>query len=644
VPRAERRLILKQLPRDSTENVPNFKDHRLKPTKLDNWRRRYRDEARIRPCQPIQGGRSRQGGCLSIAEARLGGLKSALETPRIIDCEAVMGEGEMNHLNREESMTENIHKLEGAREPDSIGISFMDMCQNEEPFQWSKVEITGFPELLLLFKALRSEGSAPDQSFLLDEVEYDATRFLSNSDLQEISNNRSHLKTDNFHTRLSIRTKSVESIKHKTNYPSPQYPWRDIQNVFCGYSMSPLNEIYVFPLCQESLRTSKAIVENLWSSLNAEALELETRLFKLERQFGEHNPAVIAAMEHLAALYCRLESYKKAKLIRRRLADVYCRALGSTNEKTLQAGLAVVESLLAQNNFVKAQAENDTLRPSILAVSGHDNPLTISANYVSGKICNYHGRDQEAEKYFRQHLQIMLSLHGPKAMATVRAMSSLGNAIVRRRPKEADILLFIAGQLSMELPQVDNSPCRSLSYVASTLLTRGAYKECYCLATKSIERFSLPLGDQHPSIWRTRERIAWSMTEMGNPAESVKIFRSLISHAEESVVELGLSDRNSECGLANALLKMGEVEEATTWYERVFQTRMKHCGSSNDLTLSTASRLGYCYYEQGKYDEALNLYRKMVHMLHESGNGGRAISVFESKILRVQDKIAGGHN
>lgn len=476
MPRAERRLILEQLLRDSAENVPDFKDQRLKPTKLNNWRRRYRDEVRIRPCPSIQGGISHQGGCLCIAEIKIYGLKPALETPSIIEYEAVMGgKGNLNHLNGEESMTENVNHLHGARQTDSVDISFMDMCRNGVPFEWSRVEVTGFPELSPLFKALRSEEAAPDKPFLLDETESDATPFLSYSELQELSNNRSHEKTDDFHTCLSIRTKSMETIMHRTKYHSPQYPWRDIQNVFCGYSTNPLNEIYVFPPCQESLRTSKARVENLWRSLNAEAIELEMRLFKLERQFGDHSPAAIAAMERLAALYYRLESHRKSELIRRRLADVYCRALGTTNRRTLQAGLAVVESLIAQGQLLKAETENRTLRSSILTVFEHDHPLIVSANYAYGRICHAHGRTEEAEKYFRQHLQTMLSLHGPRKMETIRAMSSLCDEIGKRKPKEAEVLLRTVGQLLIESPRVDEIPCRSLTFVVNKLRVRGAY-------------------------------------------------------------------------------------------------------------------------------------------------------------------------
>jgi tetratricopeptide (TPR) repeat protein len=579
-----------------------------------------------------------------IAELTKYELKSVLEIPSIIEYEAIIrgGGGKIHHLNRKESMTENAHHLDGARQANSVGISFMDMCQNGVPFEWSKLEVTGFPELLPLFEALRSECAAPDQSFLFDEAESDAITFLSNSELQELSNNSTHVKTDDFHTCLSIRTKSMETIKHRTNYPSPQYPWRDIQNVFCGYSTSPLNEIYVFPPCQESLRTRKARVENLWGSLNAEAFELEMRLSKLERQFGDQNPAAIAAMEHLAALYYILGCGRKSEMMRRRLADVYCRALGPTNRRTLQAGLAVVEILLEQGVYVKAEAENHTLQASILTVSEHDDPLTASANYLYGRICTAHKRYQEAEKYLREHLQIMLSLHGPKAMATVSAMSFLSRAIIKRRPEEAYILLGLVGQLSIDSPRVDNSPCRSLGVVMDILLHKGAFKECYYLATKSIERFSLLLGDQHPVIWRAREKIAWSMGAIGNSEESVKLFRAVISHGEKTAAETDQYDRNPECGLAGVLLLMGEIEEATTWYERVFQTRVKNFGSSDDLTLCTAYRLGYCYYKQGKYAEALDFYQEIVQMLHEAGKGGETVSNFESHILHFQYKIAGG--
>jgi tetratricopeptide (TPR) repeat protein len=325
--------------------------------------------------------------------------------------------------------------------------------------------------------------------------------------------------------------------------------------------------------------------------------------------------------------------------MRRRLVDVYGRILGPTNRRTLQARLAVVGSLLAQGHYLKAQAENQTLRSSILELFENGHPLTVSANYTYAKICTASGRTEETERYYRQHLQTMLSLHGPRAIQTVTAMLWLGGEISRRIPKEADILLRIAGQLSIELPPVDENPCRSLRFVISKLLGLGAYEESYCMATKLVERYSLPLGDQHPALWKAREKLAWSMRALGDLQKSITIFRAAISHQEERALGFDHSHVNSWCGLADLLSQTGEIEEATMWYKKTFEARTAFYGGYNYFTLSTAYCLGYCYYKQCRYDEALNLYGKMVQRLYESGQGGRAIRDFESYILHIHRKI-----
>jgi tetratricopeptide (TPR) repeat protein len=515
----------------------------------------------------------------------------------------------------------------------------MDMRQNALPFDWSKVNVLGLPGLIPLFNALRLDRTTPDQLLPLDEDESDDPSCLCNYELQEISNNGSTATAEDFDPCLSLQKTSIEAVRHRKTNKSPQYPWRDIGNVFCGYSTSPLSEIYIFPPGQKSLQKDKAYVVNLWSSLTAEVSELEMKFAKLERQFRDHNPAVIALIKQLSTLYSRLDNYKKAEMMKRRLVEVYSQVLGPRNSKTLEAALSVIEILLAQGQHLKAQAENHALRASILKLVEQDHRIAIQTNYMYARICSGSGRTEEAEKYYRQHLQIMLSLYGPRSMHTIRAISSLSDEIGGRMPKEANILLRTAAQLSVELPPMDESPCRSLRFVVNKLRGRGSYEESYSMATNLLERFSLPLGDQHPAIWKARERLAWSMSAIGRLPESAKLFRTVISHREQRALEFDHSDANSWSGLANVLVDMGEIEEATMWYEKAFETRMAFYGSSNKITVFTAYRLGYCYYKQCKYDEAVDFYGKMVHMLHESDNGRKAVSDFESYILRIQKRI-----
>ncbi|PMD62303.1 TPR-like protein [Hyaloscypha bicolor E] len=621
IPRGERRVILQRILKGS-EETSNVKDHRLKPQKLKNWQRRYRDEVQMGRCSLNRVGRSSPESLFIGSREASTGLKEKAKS----------------HDNNV-SAIKNSDGLNEIREKDSVGISFLEIRQNTLPFDWSKVDVHGLPGLVPLFNALHLECYAPGQPLSSNPTESEDSPCLLNSELQDMSSNGSITTIDNINSCLILQRTGIQDGKHRTAYKSPQYPWRDIDNVFLGKSTSPLTEIYVFPPCQAPLRAKKANVVNLWGSLTAEASELETKFTKLEEQFGDHNPAVMVLMEQLSSLYFRLEDYRKAEQMKKRLADVYFRVLGPSNGRTLQAALHMVTSLLAQGQYLKAQSVYHTLRSSVLNLFEREHPLAVLANFTHAKICSEHRRTEEAEKYYRQHLQIMLSAHGPRSIHTIRAMFSLGGELNRNSPKEADILLRLAAQLSFDLPPVDEVPCRALQFVASNLHLRGAYEESYHLVTKLVERFSLPLGDQHPTIWRAREKLAWSMRAVGRLPESIKLFRAVIFHQVERAGEIDESQVNPWCGLANALIETGEIEEATTWNERAFETKIGFYGGSHKSTLSTAYCLGYCYYTICKYEEALNLYTKMVRILHECGNWGKEICAFEAYIGHIQSKI-----
>jgi hypothetical protein len=194
-------------------------------------------------------------------------------------------------------------------------------------FDWSRWDDSGLPELVPLLTALRLEPAAADQSSTLDETETEEPSCLRNSELQGISSNGPVSVIDSIDSCLLLYKPESEDSKHETRNNSPQYPWRCIENVFWGNTISPLNEIYVFPPSQVP-RTEKANVVNLWASMTAEASKLEMKLAKLEAHFGDHNSAVMAVMEQLSSTYIRLDDYRKAERLQRRLVDIYVQVLG----------------------------------------------------------------------------------------------------------------------------------------------------------------------------------------------------------------------------------------------------------------------------------------------------------------------------
>jgi pentatricopeptide repeat protein len=235
----------------------------------------------------------------------------------------------------------------------------------------------------------------------------------------------------------------------------------------------------------------------------------------------------------------------------------------------------------------------------------------------------------------------MLSLHGPKALPTIKAMTYLSHEIDTRARKEAEILVRIALQLVVELPTVDETPCREFRDIINQLHGLGAHEESYQMATKLMDNFSLPLGDQHPQIWKARDRLAWSMNYVGKSSESIKLFRNVISYREERSREIDSSHINSWCGLAQALRYSGEIEMACKWYERAFEVRMELKGVNDRATICTAYILGGCYCKQNKYVEALKLYSKMINLICESGNGTSAIRGFKACMSHTQRLIGG---
>ncbi|PMD30601.1 hypothetical protein L207DRAFT_641537 [Hyaloscypha variabilis F] len=484
ISRGERRMILQRVLTHPSEEADDFRDRRLKARKLNNWRKRYRDE-------------------LQLGTFALGSTRGRIQVTPTSDQTSIREEnGNTDHSKG--SRDDYPPELNEVREDDSDDISLPDVRQNT--FDWSRLDDPGLPGLVPLLTALRLESAATDQSSPLDETEIKDPLCLRNSELQEISSNRPVSVIDSIDSCLLLYRPESED-KHETRNNSPQYPWRSIENVFWGTTTSPLNEIYVFPPSQAPRWTKNANVVNLWASLTEEASKLEMKLAKLEAHFGDHNSAVMAVMEQLSSIYRRLEEYRKAERLQRRLVDIYFQVLGPSNIRTLQAALCVIEILLEQGGFLKAKAESENLLSSILKLVEHDHPLAVSANYIYAIICSGSGRSDEAERYCRQHLQIMLSLHGPKAVPTIRAMTFLCSEIYKRAPKEAKILIRIASQLVVELPTVDETPCRVFRNIIMKLSSLGAHEESYQMATKLMINFlfhwaiSIPRSGRRATDW-----------------------------------------------------------------------------------------------------------------------------------------------
>jgi len=378
-----------------------------------------------------------------------------------------------------------------------------------------------------------------------------------------------------------------------------------------------------------------------------EETELEAKFGKLKEQFPIHHAAVIAVMEDLANTYYDLGKYQKAEKLYRSLVDLHSRTLGPKNLKTLQACRDVIDTLIFQGRWSEVQSLLRNLRPAISKLISPNYDLAIWARSVDGRLAWALEQKKRAEILRRELLQIMLGLNGPRHPGTIIAMRDLIDTINQRDMEEAEKLARNTVQLCLENQTEDELSCGTMSTLTDTLFWSSEYVESCSIAKIAMERFSNSLGLDHPYVVKVRTDLAWSMLNAGELAESEEIFRGLVlRNAQEVEISVKL---NTWTGLANVLKEQGKVDEAFTWYEKVLQARLASHGPCNSETVNACGNLGFCYEKQGRYNNALQLYRNMISSIKDTTvdeNDERDPNEFIAKVerwIREVEEIAEGY-
>jgi tetratricopeptide (TPR) repeat protein len=527
---------------------------------------------------------------------------------------------------------------------DSEGIKAMGIVQDSWPFDWTTVDIPGSPGLSRLFKRLEIEAvHVPALS--LDGSEPGDPTCLSNMEIQEVLNGRQTTATgESLRGRLS-RVQTFHG--HLEGCPAgqaPLFPWRNNFDVFCGYSESPLREIYVFPSAPQRKVFPKPPTSKMaqWTQLQNQEAEFESKYAKLKIHFSANHPAVIAMMEELALRFCWLEKYKRAESIYRELVNLYRQNLGPNNLATLRACHKLVETLRQQGHYSKAKALNDNLRSAASKLVQANHPLAIDVAKSDAWLSELLGHRENAENVRREILQIMLTTHGPRHLHSVRALSLLGNLISKKGSEGGMMLLRTALQLSLEDPESDPNSYAAffaMKDLAAALYMRGVPEESLRIASGAVERFGSLLGANHPFILRLEACRAWSLLDTGDLVESEKLFESLAA-----LYSVGIEEENKRnlvgawLGLAHVLSMTGNVEYATGWYDKCFGLGIPIYGLYRNELIGACHRLADWYEDHRLFVDALRVYQRLVSEIRESGDSHEMIAKLESEIRRIENK------
>lgn len=513
----------------------------------------------------------------------------------------------------------------------------MDRTQDSWPFDWSTVDIPGSPGLSRLFKGLEIDAAAHVPQLALGTLEPNEDCCLSPADIQEEFHERNDMVTQYWSCQMQWASMSP---RKDTRTRNPQYPWRNIENVYVGYYTSPLREIYVFPRSSPSRHSPKCLGARTlsWPQLITQERDLETRLLKLGAHFSEDNSAILAVMETLADVLAEVGKYEKAERLQRRLVEIYRQRLGSKDIKVLNLSSELVQFLRLQGRVAEAGRLNDEIRSAVeeLGQAGHN--LALQVVMTAGTIAATHGQYKVFESLQREALQMALSYYGPRHRKTIQAISELGKSICVQKKREGEILIRTAVQLCVEeVHGGDLEGLVAMYNVCWGLGSIGALKEGYNLSTEALKRFGPQFEGNRPQILHFETLRAWLLLKRRKLAESESMFRSVLSRQVEAHLP-GVS--NVYSGLASVLCRMGQYEEATAWNEKSFHSKLTQFGA-----LAACHALSDSYEEQGRLTEALEVYRQMIERVPElDGDSGETVAECEAEISRIEEKLQNGED
>ena len=510
------------------------------------------------------------------------------------------------------------------------------------PFSWSAVDVTGSPGLTRLFRALEIECSTPVPPLSLDEQIPEESQCISDTEMLDLwkEENRSLVYELDVSHSPAQEGLIPASLKGQTRV----LPWRDPNLAFCGWNGSPFNEIYVFPTSPtKALYQSASSRKPLCARLKAQAAELRIKLSKLKPLLGVEDPRIIAIMQGLADIYIDQGSYHRAERLHRYVANVTQKSSGPTNLKTIAAWQKWVRCLLYQGRYLHAEAVLSKMHSTILKLVNPSHNIATDATFLMAWTAMNLDDDEKAEELLRQVLQIRLNTLGPRSHGTWISMDYLGYLLNKQlKCSEAEKLLRTVVQLRHEFAELEREMdlCDAMNDLSSTLIKQELYKESEDIARHAVERFEMSLGPEHPIILKTHVQLARSIAAQGQYQESEDMLRTVLKQQSIILGESHPYTLSTTWGLAMLFEEMDYLEEATILYEKSFWGDLDLYEPDGRNTISSCDYLGWCYEKQGRYDDAMKLYRQLVERIQAvKGNDHPAIAKIQGWMESVQNQL-----
>ncbi|KAG4437237.1 hypothetical protein IFR05_007291 [Cadophora sp. M221] len=471
---------------------------------------------------------------------------------------------------------------------------------------WAMVDIVGSPQLTGLIGALaicEYDSMSLDLSPGAPDLE-DAFGVMEETDepsaLEAVS--RSSTSTD---------IVSFGPSERKQTFPiMPR--WVTQNNPSLGISPFPTSTAHAKPPSYE-----------LFSSKRQPRLsksECKAMMRKLSKTKPADVLALVDDMWSIARRYYYRSDYSSAESWYRRIVTAKLHVRHLRQHETIEACLKVVACIDYQGRYAEARAIHQDLHDKILRLfkSNPDHELTITSRLRLARIFSSFGERQREESIHRELLQVALNRYGLFNDKCLNAIQNVARCLFRtKRSSQAEHLYHTILHVHNRVPGLSLSDetdkiNRLISQIGlvEVMNRTGRHLEAEILLQHIQESYPSLMSIESKMYFNYQYELGYTRILQGRQGESEKILQDLLRHHETFLTPSKRANLMSE--LARIAEETGRMSEAVSWYEKLYILRTETYGIEHKYSLYGCKDLGYCYADQGLFDEAITHFEQTI--------------------------------
>jgi len=533
---------------------------------------------------------------------------------------------------------------------------------------WAAVDVPGSPTLSRLFEALQIECPMEITPISIGSpVEESAKSYIADIDIVEISDGKqtddaieeghhganflSYCSSMGLHKESTVLSYPGWSLPNESfdEWAFSQWDFSKGQPFNIELNVGPTKPLSPFPIppaanVRRIPGFKLPIAFDRRKEIEMEEILYKTRLRKLKRTLNADDPRILNVRRSLADVYSKQCKYRQKERLLRHIAIGAQRTYGFGHHMTLSAYIDVVDLLIDQGKQQHAAKIHHLVHTTIVSLFGLEDYLTLRSMVTMSNVCYFLNRDGEAERLYRQVLQMRLNTLGPRHGDSLAAMEHLATFLRSRSHTllESERLLSTVIQLQQEVESIsEHEVCHSEVELARVLGFQGRYRESQKLSLRAAERVEIALGPEHQQTLRAKYQVARCLYRLEQHAECQILLRKTL---EQQLEQLGLSHRHTVDTmdfLASTFKKTCQHQEAIPLYEKCLRVYAEDYGPEHSYTLQTCNNLGRCYEELGRYEDAFSLYQRTIDQLRSTNHDDHpAIMNISHTMANIRDIVA----